>query len=116
MRSQSTFRALLTVAVLSVCSASGNAATGDMGTGIPVFATYGAATGVQTIIWGLEQASIPMAAGCERLYLTPATMGADSYKIAVATLMAARLSNRRVRLYAHAERDGGCGIDYIQLN
>ena len=43
-------------------------------------------------------------------------MGMDAYKIAVATLLLAKTTNRSVRLYAHAARDGGCGADYVQLN
>jgi hypothetical protein len=35
--------------------------------------------------------------------------------MAFATLTAAKMSGRRVRFYAHAERDGGCGVDYVEL-
>jgi hypothetical protein len=42
-------------------------------------------------------------------------MGMDAYKMAVATLTAARLSGAKVRFFAHAERDNGCGVDYVQL-
>jgi len=40
----------------------------------------------------------------------------DSYKIAIATMLAARISNRAVRFYAHARRDSGCGADYVEMN
>lgn len=88
----------------------------EMGTGIPHFGTYSAASGVQTIVWALNEATVPFPADCPRLYLTAATMGMDSYKIAVATLLVAKTTNRAVRFYAHAARDGGCGVDYVQLN
>lgn len=88
----------------------------EMGTGIPHFGSYSAATGVQTLVWGLNEATVPFPADCTRLYLTAATMGMDAYKIAVATLLVARTTHRAVRFYAHAPRDGGCGVDYVQLN
>lgn len=87
-----------------------------MGTGVPYFGSYSAATGVQTIVWGLGEATVPFPADCQRVNLTAATMGMDAYKIAVATLLLAKATNRPVRLYAHAARDGGCGADYVQLN
>jgi hypothetical protein len=43
-------------------------------------------------------------------------MGMDSCKMAVATLTAARLAERPVRFYAHAERDGGRGVDFVQID
>lgn len=88
----------------------------EMGTGVPHFGSYSAATGVQTIVWGLGDATVPFPADCQRVYLTSATMGMDAYKIAVATLLLARATHRPVRFYAHAGRDGGCGADYVQLN
>jgi len=87
-----------------------------MGTGIPHFGSYSAATGVQTNVWGLNEATVPFPAGCPYIYLTAATMGMDAYKIAVATLLVAKTTGRAVRFYAHAARDGGCGVDYVQLN
>jgi hypothetical protein len=47
--------------------------------------------------------------------VTPTTMGVDGYKIAIATMTAARIANRSVRFYAHASRDNGCGVDYVEL-
>lgn len=88
----------------------------EMGTGIPTFGSYSAATGVQTIVWGLQDATVAFPADCPRIHLTAATMGMDAYKIAVATLLVARTTSRSVRFYAHASRDGGCGVDYVQLN
>jgi hypothetical protein len=91
------------------------AATGEMGTGIPQFGIYSAATGVQTLVWSLSNATIPMASGCSRLVLEPTTMGMDTYKLAVATMMAAKLSGKQVKFYAHDVYDGGCGVDYIEM-
>jgi hypothetical protein len=93
----------------------GKAAAGDIGTGIPHFGSYGAAMEIKTIVWSLADATIAMDSGCQYLVLTQATLGPEGYKVAMATLLAAKLSNRRVRFYAHAPRDGGCGVDYVQL-
>lgn len=87
-----------------------------MGTGVPFFGSYSAATGVVTIVWSLQDASVPIPADCGRIYLTASTMGMDAYKVAVATLLLARTTGRAVRFYAHATRDDGCGADYVQLN
>lgn len=92
------------------------AAEGEMGVGIPGFGSYSAATGVETIVWSLQEAQLPLPAGCPYIKLTAATMGMDAYKIAVATLLMAKATGRAVRFYAHAARDGGCGVDYVQLN
>lgn len=105
-------RSLCVIGLLaeSVAAAQGER---EMGTGIPHFGTY---SGGQTIVWGLNEPTVPIPADCPSLYLTAATMGMDSYKIAVATLLVAKTTNRAVRFYAHAARDGGCGVDYVQLN
>lgn len=91
------------------------AGQGEMGTGVPDFGIYSAATGVHTIVWSMADATIPFASGCVNLSLTPDTMGMDTYKLAIATMLVAKTSNRRVRFYAHASRDTGCGVDYVQL-
>lgn len=103
--------------MLLVLAAAGHAsaANGEMGTGVPSFGLYGAATGDRAVVGSLSDASIPFPTGCDSLTLTPQTLGSAAYKAAIATLLAARLSNRPVRLYAHADRDGGCGVDYVQL-
>lgn len=104
--------------ILVINTKHANAATGEMGTGIPaLFGTYaaGAYPSQGTIVWQLAEASVGFPAGCASLRITRATMG-DDYKIAIATLLTARTTKRKVRFYAHVERDGGCGIDYIQLN
>jgi hypothetical protein len=111
-----TLRVLMAAAVLATATQA-NAALGEMGTGIPRFGVYSAVnTGqLQTNVWQLENASLPMAAGCTSLTLTVGTMGLDAYKIATATLILARATGRSVRLFAHATRDSGCGVDYIEL-
>jgi len=91
------------------------AAQGEMGTGVPNFGMYSAATGTSTIVWSLGDATTPFPAGCARIVLHPQTMGMDAYKLAVGTLVAAKLSNKKVRFYAHASRDDGCGVDYVQI-
>jgi hypothetical protein len=71
--------------------------------------------GVQTIVWILESPSIAFPAGCTAIRLTPITMGLDAYKIAIATMLTARASGRAVRFHAHAVRDDGCGVDYVEM-
>jgi hypothetical protein len=89
---------------------SGSLATAQTG-----FSFY-SATGVSTLVWGLSSPTVPFASGCSFVVLSPATMGMDSYKIAVSTLLLARMTGRPIRFYSHAPRDGGCGADMIQLN
>lgn len=91
------------------------AVTGEMGTGIPRFGTYSAASGAKITVWGLDNASTPMVAGCTSLTLSVATMGIDAYKLALGQLTTALAMRKRVRFYAHADRDGGCGVDYFEL-
>jgi hypothetical protein len=92
------------------------AATGDMGTGIPGFGFYAdASNSPSVIVWVLEQADVPFPTGCPYIRLTTATMGLESFKIAVAQLTMAKAAGRKVKFYAHVTRDGGCGIDYVQV-
>jgi hypothetical protein len=107
-------RIAFAIAVLNMGSLA-HGAQGEMGTGVPVFGQYSQATGVGILVSRLENASIGFPAGCTGLWLSPGTMGMDSYKIAAATLIAARVSNRSVRFFAHAPRDNGCGVDYVEL-
>lgn len=103
---------------LLVCVAAQHAcaARGEMGTGIPgKVGMYSQATGVTTYVWSLSFTSIPFPSGCSFVRLTPGTMGMDAYKIAVSTILLAKATNRSIRFYAHAERDGGCGVDYVQF-
>jgi tetrahydromethanopterin S-methyltransferase subunit C len=90
------------------------AAVGEMGTGIPNFGIYSVAIGSAVRIWSLNEATVNFPAGCQFIVLTSQTMGVD-YKYAIAALLTAKTNGKRVRLYAHSERDGGCGIDYIEL-
>ncbi len=92
-----------------------HAASGEMGSCIPVFGIYTQAVAPgQTIVFGMMSPTVVFPAGCTWVTLTKATMG-DDYKMAVATLMLAKSTGKAVRLFAHAERDGGCGVDYVQL-
>jgi hypothetical protein len=106
---------LLPVIAISCVSQSAWSASGEMGRGVPNFGIYSAATGERMVVFSLSNLTFAFPAGCTALILTPTTMGLDSYKIAAATLTAAKISGTRVRFYAHGERDGGCGVDYVQL-
>jgi hypothetical protein len=107
----------LVMALAFGTSAQASAAQGEMGTGIPRFGNYATWAGgpPHSIVWQLENASTPFPAGCTSLNVTAATMGMDVYKIAIATMTVARVSGRSVRFFAHAPRDGGCGVDYVEL-
>jgi hypothetical protein len=83
--------------------------------GVPHFGLYSQATGTEIRVWSLLNPTVPFPAGCTALVLRPETMGIEAFKIAAATLLTARVSGMRVRFYAHAPRDGGCGVDYVQL-
>ena len=89
------------------------AATGEMGTGIPNYGVY--ANLNQAVVGSLINATINMPTGCTQLILSAATLTMDGYKIALSQITAASLTRKRVRFYAHAVRDGGCGIDYVQI-
>jgi hypothetical protein len=89
------------------------AAQGEKGTGIPEFGTYAAQVGGYTAVFALTNASIPFPAGCTGLYLYTSVFGVEAYKIALATLLAAKVSGRRVRFYSHSE--SGCQVDYVQI-
>lgn len=104
------------LAILPLLAAGqGMTAEGDMRTGVPNFGIYSPVAGSKTTVWSLDDATTPFPAGCTSLSLTPATMGLDTNKTSLAVMMFARASNRGVRFYAHAARDSGCGVDYIQL-
>jgi hypothetical protein len=92
-----------------------SAVTGEMGTGKPSFGVYSAATGMQTVIWSLKDATISFPGSCNYLLLTPATMGLETYKIALSILITAKATNAPVRFFATVDRDGGCGIDFVQM-
>lgn len=111
MKKISGFAAIL----VALASQNASAAAGEMGTGVPYFGVYSQATGTMLRVYSLGSPYINFPAGCDAIVLTPATMGMESFKIAFATLTTARISGLKVRLYAHGERDGGCGADYVQL-
>lgn len=108
--------AVLASALVALASQHVMAASGEMGNGVPHFGVYGHATAPQIRVWALGDAIVPFPTGCTSLALTPETMGIEGFKIAAATLTAARVSGMRVRFYAHVDRDGGCGVDYVQLD
>jgi hypothetical protein len=106
------------VALQSLSMSSVQAAAGEMGRGIPSsFATYSTLVSNNNlvIVWQLTSPTIAFPAGCTALYLSSSTMGIENFKAAIAILTAANIAGRAVRFYAHAERDGGCGVDYVQL-
>lgn len=105
-------RCMLAVAAAGIAM-NAMAARDEMGTGVPDFGLYSQATTVATIVWSLRDATTPFPAGCTAIVLSPATMGMDAYKLAAGTLVAARLSNKKIRFYAHADR--GCEADYVQI-
>lgn len=79
--------------------------------------TYSPAPGLlaHTRVYALSDVAVGFPAGCGFLILSPATMGNDAYKTAIAYLLTAKSTNRRLRFYAHLERDGGCGVDYVEM-
>jgi hypothetical protein len=92
-------------------------AQGEMGTGHPTFGSYAPVGGApaNTRVWSLANATIEMPAGCSSLVLSTSTMTSEGYKIAVATLLTAKATGKKVRFFAHAPRDDGCGVDYVQI-
>ena len=116
MKPQRPSKISLSAIALSTCLCGvALAAQYEMGTGVPSnIGLYSAATGVNAYVW-LSDVTLALPAACGNLVLSPATMGMDAYKLAIATLLTAKASNKRVRFYAHAERDGGCGADYVPL-
>lgn len=107
--------AAATLSLACVLSQPATAASGEMGTGVPRFGIYGEPAGAHIQVWALDDSTIAFPAGCVSLVIHPVTMGLDAYKIAAAALMAAKVGGLRVRFYAHAPRDGGCGVDYVEL-
>ncbi len=96
-------------------SLTAQAAMSEMGTGIPHFGIYSAATGANIRIWSLANATINFPTGCTSILITRTTAG-DDYKIMLAVILTAKSLGKPVRFFAHAERDGGCGVDYVQMD
>jgi hypothetical protein len=115
MLRNSSYRRLAT-AFLGLLNGASMAAQGEMGTGVPAnVGLYSNATGMSAIIWSMTDLSTPLPAGCTLLTLSPATMGMDAYKVAISAVMLAKATGKRVRFYAHAPRDSGCGVDYVEV-
>jgi hypothetical protein len=108
-------RWVVATAALTLSASHAFAASGEMGTGIPHFGSYSNPNGVGTIVWRIDGGNHPFAQGCDRIVLSVATMGMDAYKVAMATLLSAKVAGKRVRFFAHAPRDDGCGADYVEM-
>jgi hypothetical protein len=107
---------LLAAAFTGLLHVASMSAQGEMGTGVPAnVGLYSNATGMSAIIWSMTDLSTPLPAGCTLLILSPATMGMDAYKVAISAVMLAKATGKRVRFYAHAPRDSGCGVDYVEV-
>jgi hypothetical protein len=92
-----------------------SAAQGEMGTGTPHFGVYTESFGGAAIVWSLANATLGFPAGCTYLYVSPASLGSGTFRIAIATMLTAKTTGKKVRFYSHAPRDGGCGVDYVEL-
>lgn len=97
-----------------VVMAGSAVAAGELGTGVPSFGSYSDTTGQHVRVWRVDEATIPFPSGCTSLVLTPSTMGQSAFKIAVATMLAARLANRKVRFYTHGAQES-CSVDYVEM-
>lgn len=113
----SVIRLLGVAGLWALCPLLGIAAQGEMGTGVPQFGLYSTAAvaGGQAVVWGLQNATQPFPTGCTSIILTATTMSADSFKQALSVMMTAQALNKRVRFYAHTQRDSGCGVDYVEM-
>lgn len=105
----------VSVCLLGLFSNPVFAAVGEMGIGIPDFGIYAKNANPHITVWSLGSASVPFPAGCTTLTVTPDILGADAYKLAVATLLLAKATNKKVRFYNHSTLNGACGFDYFQI-
>lgn len=100
----------------SLCGSQGaSAALGTMGYGTPQFSMYAHSLGEMVVVKAFANQVYGFPVGCVSLTITPQTMGADSYKLAIATMLTARVTGQKVMFYAHEVRDWGCGVDYLEL-
>lgn len=95
---------------------SAHAAAGEMGNGVPQIGIYSSATSAHIRIWSLANATANFPAGCSSILIPRTTAGEQDYKVLLSVILTAKSLGKSVRFYAHAERDGGCGMDYIQLD
>jgi hypothetical protein len=104
------------IALIFLAPATVHAAMNEMGTGVPKYAGIYSQTagGAHFRIWSIDTPTIPFPAGCTSLIISRSTLGED-YKIFVSVVLTAQSLGRPVRFYAHGERDGGCGVDYVQM-
>ena len=106
-------RAAAATVLMGFLCETASAAQGEVGTGVPTFGVYAQSLGGHIVVYGLSNPTINFPAGCTNLVLTPTSMGAEPFKMAYATLLAAKVSGMAVRFYAHV--DNGCSADYVQL-
>jgi hypothetical protein len=116
MRNSLTLLRAALVAAALMTSTNALAASGEMGTGVPRWAQFGDVYGGYILVKSLSGASIPFPSGCESgIIITSGTMGRDPLAAAISMLLAAKITGVPVRFVAHTTRDGGCGVDYIEL-
>jgi hypothetical protein len=110
------FRRVCFIALIFSASLSAHAAVGEMGTGVPNIGIYSGAVGNANIrIWSLANPTINFPTGCTSILISRSTVG-DDYKVMLSVILTAKSLGKPVRFYAHAERDGGCGVDYVHLD
>lgn len=112
-------RLLRNISLLSLIfgtSLSAQGAAGEMGNGVPQIGIYSTALGSNIRIWSLANATVNFPTGCTSIFITRTTVGADDYKVMLAVILTAKSLGKPVRFYAHADRDGGCGVDYVQMD
>jgi hypothetical protein len=110
-------RSISFVSLIFGTTLSAHAAIGEMGTGVPQIGIYSSAVGVAHIrIWSLANAAVNFPAGCSSILISRTTVGEQDYKVMLSVILTAKSLGKPVRFYAHAERDGGCGADYVQLD
>jgi hypothetical protein len=107
-------RSICFFGVILGASSTANAATGEMGNGMPNIGIYSSATGANIRIWFLANATVNFPTGCTSILISRTTVG-DDYKVMLSVILTAQALGKPVRFYAHAERDGGCGVDYVQM-
>jgi hypothetical protein len=112
-----TLRRLMAATILAGLSAFSFAVSGEMGTGTPdSWGQYSAAVGDTHIrIFNLTNRTTAFPAGCSYITISSATVGADAYKMVLASMLIAKSTGKKMRFFAHAARDGGCGVDYFEM-
>lgn len=108
--------AITVIVTLWACALpQADAATGEMGTGIVSGVRFYSSPVGSAFYVDFSSTTTPVPSGCSAK-ITRATVGADDYKTMFSMALTAKVTGRPLRLYAHAVRDGGCGVDYMQMN